>query len=350
MLPPPRGPGGGVSRAGTSNACGGFGGRGDASGATGRRHRASTSGRARGRPLGRGGDARGDAAGRARSIKEPNGATGGTTDGAGASRGGGGGFGSLWDKATELTKKASASATSWAATTQDAVTKQVNEKAKLIQPSMNVAVDHFGPTARQINNLLKPITTPIRNEWMNLKPETRRVLKGGVFGAFFGNLILGWPARADRKRLRRKVEQMHLERTKMLVDDFSLEREVLALNAENRRLEKRTLRAEMALNAIKRRLGEYVVQPSKDDTHFADPNLQGVMPGAPWANDLLDAVGARMDGASSGGDANLTAVNALSNRGGDSKDGWSRRDEAWAHAFTLASEEASSDGGERPTK
>ena len=304
----------------------------------------------------RGGDARGDAAGRARSIKEPNGATGGTTDGRGGAsgggagkQGGGGGVGSLWDKAAELTKKASASATSLASSTQDVVTKQLDEKAKLIQPSMNVAVDHFGPTARQINNLLKPITAPIRNEWMNLKPETRRVLKGGFFGAFFGNLILGWPARADRKRLRRKVEQMHLERTKMRVDDFSLEREVLSLNAENRRLEKRTLRAEMAVNAIKRRLGEYVVQPSTD-TKFADPNLQGVMPGAPWANDLLDAVGARVDGTANGGDANPTAVNAVSNCGGDSKDAWSRRDEAWAHAFTLASEEASSDGGERPTK
>ena len=109
----------------------------------------------------------------------------------------------------------------------------------------------------------------------------------------------------------------------MLVDDFSLEREVLSLNAENRRLEKRTLRAEMALNAIKRRLGEYVVQPSTD-TKFADPNLQGVMPGAPWANDLLDAVGARVDGTANGGDANPTAVNAVSNRGGDSKDAWSR--------------------------
>ena len=63
-----------------------------------------------------------------------------------------------------------------------------------------------------------------------------------------------------------------------------------------------------------------------------------------------DAVGARVDGTANGGDANPTAVNAVSNRGGDSKDAWSRRDEAWAHAFTLASEEASSDGGERPTK
>ena len=99
----------------------------------------------------RGGDARGEAAGRARSIKEPNGATGGTTDGRGGAsgggagkQGGGGGFGSLWDKAAELTKKASASATSLASSTQDVVTKQFDEKAKLIQPSMNVAWTTLG--------------------------------------------------------------------------------------------------------------------------------------------------------------------------------------------------------------
>ena len=88
-------------------------------------------------------------------------------------------------------------------------------------------------------------------------------VEGWVFGAFFGNLILGWPARADAA-FETQGGANALERTKMLVDDFSLEREVLSLNAENRRLEKRTLRAEMALNAIKRRLGEYVVQPSTD--------------------------------------------------------------------------------------
>jgi len=133
-----------------------------------------------------------------------------------------GGWGKWFDKASELTRRATATTATWAQSTQNVVTKEMNEKAKLIQPSMNVAVDHFGPTARQINNLLKPVTEPIRKEWMNLKPETRRVMKGGFFGAFFGNLVLGWPARADRKRLRAKVEQMHLERAKMLVDDFSL--------------------------------------------------------------------------------------------------------------------------------
>jgi hypothetical protein len=132
----------------------------------------------------------------------------------------------------------------------------------------------------------------------------------------------------------------------MLVDDFSLEREVLSLNAENRRLEKRTLRAEMALNAIKRRLGEYVVAP-KDETHFADPNLSGVMPGAPWANDLLDAVGSRVESAARPSyalDPKPTAVNSISS-------GKESRDEAWAQGFLSASAEASSDGndGGRPT-
>ena len=103
----------------------------------------------------------------------------------------------------------------------------------------------------------------------------------------------------------------------------------------------------MALNAIKRRLGEYVVAP-KDETHFADPNLSGVMPGAPWANDLLDAVGSRMESArpSHASEPKPTAVNSISS----GKDGWSR-DEAWAQGFLSASAEASSDGvdGGRPT-
>jgi len=291
-----------------------------------------------------------------RSIKEPNGtsamggnSSSGATNGASGKSSGGGGWANFMNKASELTKKATAVTGTWATQTQNAVTSQVNEKVKLIQPSMNVAVDHFGPTARQINNLLKPVTEPIRKEWLNLKPETRRVLKGGFFGSIFGNVVLGWPARADRKRLLKKVEQMQMERTKMLVDDFSLEREVLALNAENRRLEKRTLRAEMALNAIKRRLSEYVVQP-KDDQQFADPNLSTVMPGAPWANGLLDAIGDRVEtngSAATPTEPQATAINAIPTR--TNKGGWSRTDEAWAHGLSIASEEASSDGGERPT-
>jgi hypothetical protein len=350
MLPPPRGLG---ARGLDRGAPGAFRGRattrddgarrrGTGRRATGRRTTTTTTTTTTG--------ARGRAV---RSIKEPNGASGAQSASGGASTsasggdGKGGGWGKWFDKASELTRRATATTATWAQSTQNVVTKEMNEKAKLIQPSMNVAVDHFGPTARQINNLLKPVTEPIRKEWMNLKPETRRVMKGGFFGAFFGNLVLGWPARADRKRLRAKVEQMHLERAKMLVDDFSLEREVLSLNAENRRLEKRTLRAEMALNAIKRRLGEYVVAP-KDETHFADPNLSGVMPGAPWANDLLDAVGSRVESArpSYTSEPKPTAVNSISS----GKDGWSR-DEAWAQGFLSASAEASSDGvdGGRPT-
>jgi hypothetical protein len=346
MLPPPRGLG---ARGLDRGAPGAFRGRattrddGARRRGTGRRTTTTTTTTtttgARGRAV--------------RSIKEPNGASGAQSASGGASTsasggdGKGVGWGKWFDKASELTRRATATTATWAQSTQNVVTKEMNEKAKLIQPSMNVAVDHFGPTARQINNLLKPVTEPIRKEWMNLKPETRRVMKGGFFGAFFGNLVLGWPARADRKRLRAKVEQMHLERAKMLVDDFSLEREVLSLNAENRRLEKRTLRAEMALNAIKRRLGEYVVAP-KDETHFADPNLSGVMPGAPWANDLLDAVGSRVESArpSYTSEPKPTAVNSISS----GKDGWSR-DEAWAQGFLSASAEASSDGvdGGRPT-
>ena len=217
-----------------------------------------------------------------------------SSDGGSKKIGGDGGFGGLWDKAKALTKNVTEKGGEWATTTQNAVTKQVNEKVKLMQPQMEVAVDYFGPTTRQLKELTKPLVEPVRKEWMNLKPETRRVMKGGFWGALFGNIVLGWPARAERKQLRRKIEAMQLERTKMLVDDFSLEREVLALNAENRRLEKRTLRAEMALNAIKRRLGEYVVAP-KDESNYSDPNLSGILPGAPWANDLLDSVGQRIN-------------------------------------------------------
>ena len=148
------------------------------------------------------GDARGDAAGRARSIKEPNGATGGTTDGRGGA--------SAEAPASKGRRRIRESVGQGGGAHEEGVgfsvvvgvvdagrgDEAVGRKGQVDSAVDDVAVDHFGPTARQINNLLKPITTPIRNEWMNLKPETRRVLKGGFFGAFFGNLILGWPARA----------------------------------------------------------------------------------------------------------------------------------------------------------
>jgi len=262
-------------------------------------------------------------------------------------------FARFVNKALEVTKKATETSRGWASSTQDALTTQVNEKVKLLTPSMEVAVDHFGPTARQISGLLKPAIEPVKKQWLTLKAETRRMIKGGGIGAILGNLILGWPARSERKSLQLKVARMEHERTKMLVEDFSLEREVLTLNAENRRLEKRVLRAEMALNAIKRRLSEYVVTP-KDDAHFADPQLVSVLPGAPWANSLIDTV-------ANGGvepsemSPKSTVNNAVSSKRAESAkakargSNWSRRDDAWALAATIASEEAGSDGGERPT-
>jgi hypothetical protein len=279
----------------------------------------------------------------------------------GESAAGDGGWGGWWTKAQDVAKQATKASRGWASQTQDALTTQVNEKVKLLTPSMEVAVDHFGPTARQISKLLKPVTEPIKKQWMTYKPETRRMIKGGGIGAFVGNLILGWPARSERKALQKKVRRMEMERTKMLVDDFSLEREVLTLNAENRRLEKRVLRAEMALNAIKRRLSEYAVTP-KDDAHFADPQLVHALPGAPWANSLIDAVAnggtepkesappATMNNSVST-KQRLDSVKAKAKNAVDSGNGssWSRRDDAWALAATIASEEAGSDGGERPT-
>ena len=243
-------------------------------------------------------------------MREPNGSASGSSpasasspagDGAKLAGGSGGGLGNLWERAQAFTKKASEKGAEWATQTQNDLTTKVNEKVKLMQPQMEVAVDYFGPTTRQLKELVKPVTEPLRKEWMNMAVDTRRMVTGAFWGSILGNFILGWSARGERNRLRKKVEEMQLERTKMLVDDFSLEREVLALNAENRRLEKRTLRAEMALNAIKRRLGEYVVQP-KDESVYADPNLSGVLPGAPWANDLLDAVGQRMQASGEGGE------------------------------------------------
>lgn len=243
-------------------------------------------------------------------MREPNGSASGSSpasasspagDGAKLAGGSGGGLGNLWERAQAFTKKASEKGAEWATQTQNDLTTKVNEKVKLMQPQMEVAVDYFGPTTRQLKELVKPLTEPLRKEWMNMAVDTRRMVTGAFWGSILGNFILGWPARGERNRLRKKVEEMQLERTKMLVDDFSLEREVLALNAENRRLEKRTLRAEMALNAIKRRLGEYVVQP-KDESVYADPNLSGVLPGAPWASDLLDAVGQRMQASGEGGE------------------------------------------------
>ena len=119
-----------------------------------------------------------------------------------------------------MAKQATKASRGWASQTQDALTTQVNEKVKLLTPTMEVAVDHFGPTARQISKLLKPVTEPIKKQWMTYKPETRRMIKGGGIGAFVGNLILGWPARSERKALQKKVRRMEMERTKMLVDDF----------------------------------------------------------------------------------------------------------------------------------
>ena len=90
--------------------------------------------------------------------------------------------------------------------------------------TIDLAVDHFGPTATAtINNLLKPITTPIRNEWMNLVAgDEKTVLKGGFFGAFSGISLGMAGSRGPQASTRHKVEQMPPRATsRSLVDDFS---------------------------------------------------------------------------------------------------------------------------------
>ena len=65
---------------------------------------------------------------------------------------------------------------------------------------------------------------------------------------------------------------MEKERVQLMVDDFSLEKEVLTLSAENRRLEKRVLRSEMALHAIRRRVAEFSLPNKAKDAYGIDAN------------------------------------------------------------------------------
>ena len=165
---------------------------------------------------------------------------------------------------------------------------------KQFKPQMEVAVDVVGPTWDRAVEIAKPVTGPLRDAWLGLSPQTRAFVKPAA-RAMMAHVILGFPSRRYARKLERKITEMEKERVQLMVDDFSLEKEVLTLSAENRRLEKRVLRSEMAALHDSKTVAEFSLPNTARDAYRIDSNPKDMMNG----NDVDDYASAVKDLASS---------------------------------------------------